>query len=262
MNERMFIGWTARLAGEDWSLQELAAGFTQGRHQIKHEDGSYHLTSLDLAACDTDSEAWKVAERIVGNINFAAKLVDPGFRPVHVEVVTYTGPESPRRSYARASLDAVVVARAQLSATVTRADGTVETVGPAPSPIENFVELLECQGVGSAVSRAVEQWNLPQRTPTSLNNVLEIIRDDVSGGDPDKGRAWGTMAGTLAPAMAVSPQQLDDELRRCRDSLHDPSAVGPLARHGSPRPVTNPMDLRQADDFVHRLLLVWLRSKI
>jgi hypothetical protein len=62
--------------------------------------------------------------------------------------------------------------------------------------------------------------------------------------------------------MNMQEVQLDAELRRCRGSLHDPAAVGPLARHGSPRHVTNPMNLRQAKDFVHRVLSAWLRSKL
>lgn len=181
--------------------------------------------------------------------------------PVHVGAISHRKPDGTRHHYTRASFDAVAVARTRFTATVTRADGTVETVSAAPSHVEKYVELLEKEGAGSAVARARVQWSLPEQTPTSLNNILEIIRDDVSGGDPDRGRAWATMARTMATAMRVPEQQLDDELRRCRESLRDPAAVGPQARHPNVRHVANPMNLDEAREFVRRALLGWLRDK-
>ena len=254
-------GWAVRLSGDDWSLQGLGLWFAQKRCKVsREEDGSYYLTSPDLVPCNTEDAAWEVAVRIVSHINSAAKVLNQGQFPVHAAALIRTEPDGTRRSSVRASVSAHAIIRDRWSAEVVR-DG--EVVAPSsPSLAERIVRLQEREGAASPVARALAQWNLPEQTPTSLNNILEIIRDDVSGDDPDRGRTWGTMVGAMAPLMAMREGQLDDELRRCRDSLHDPTTVGPLARHGSPRHVANPMDMEQAKDFVHRLLLAWLRGKI
>ena len=135
---------------------------------------------------------------------------------------------------------------------------------PSTSPAERIVDLLGREPPESSVSRAMEQWNLPGRTPTALNNVMENIRNDIWRGNParqDRQQAWQKMAHTLAPSLSLPAQQADDELKRCRDSLQDRASVGPLARHGSSRTVANPMSLDEARDFVHRLLRAWLLGK-
>ena len=263
--KRMSGDWIVRLGGDDWSLEGLGAWFTQERHRVKQEDGRYYLTSPDLTACGTEDEAWKVAERIVGHINSATRLVEPSFRPVRVEALNRLELDGTRRGSVRVGFDAVVVARERITAEVTRADGTVETIiSLDPSLAQKLVRLQEREQPDSPVSRALKQWNLPEQNPNELNNILEIIRHDVSGGDRDKGRAWSAMARPMAPLMSMSEHQLDNELKRCRQSLVDEAAVGRQARHGVPpaRPVSNPMSLDQARDFVHRLLRVWLQSKI
>jgi hypothetical protein len=70
------------------------------------------------------------------------------------------------------------------------------------------------------------------------------------------------MAWTMAPVMAMQEWDLDDELRRCRDSLQDQAFVGVLARYGgNTTPIANPMSLDQARGFVRRFVLAWLQSK-
>jgi hypothetical protein len=232
---------------------------------VRQEGGRYYLTSPDLTACGTEDEAWKVAERIVDHVNSAIRLVEPSFRPVRVEALNHMEPDGTQRGSVRVSFDAVVVARERMTAVVTRADGTVETItSPDSSFVPKLVRLQEREAPDSPVSRALKQWNLPEQNPTSLNKILEIIRDDIWGGDPkNKDReAWETMARTMAPAVAMSEAQLDDELRRCRNSLQSEAAVGAHARHASSRRIANPMNLREAEVFVHGLLLAWLRRKV
>lgn len=226
--------WTVRLAGDDWSLQRLAGWFTRGEHRVQQEGGHCYLTSPDLTACRDEDEAWEVADRVIGLINVAARTYDRSFRTVRVEELIRIEPDGTRRGSVRPRVVGVE-ARYRVGAVVPRGEA------PALFFPERLVVLQETEGADSAVSRALEQASLPERTPTSLNNILEIIRGDVSGGDTDKGRAWETMAGTLAPSMRMSGEQLDDELKRCRDSLQDPAAVGPQARHSGPGNLANPM---------------------
>ena len=199
-------------------------------------------------------------ERTVGYINSTAKLLE-GFAPVEVDALVRTESDGTQRSSVRVSLDAgAIIARGRFVATGGQA--AAERAGP--SFAERIVSLLDREGSDSPVGRARAQWTLPEQTPTSLNNILEIIRDDFWGGSihEDRGlQAWRMMAQKMAPMLAMRERDLDDELRRCRRSLEYQRSVGALARHGGDRtPIANPRALDQARNFVRRVLLAWLES--
>jgi hypothetical protein len=254
--------WKGRLKGTDWTLEGLAAWFTQEQWKVRQgEDGSYYLTSPALTACGTEGEAWTLLERTVGYVNSAAKLLE-GLAPVEVDALVRTEPDGTRRISIRASVGVgAIIARGRFAAT----GGQLAEKPAGPSLAERIVSLLEREGPDSAVGRTLAQWDLPEQNPTSLNNILEIIRDDIWGRHPgreERRQAWEKMAQTMAPMMAMQETDFDDELRRCRGSLQDQAAVGVLARHsGSAKAVANPMNLGQAGDFVRRVHLAWLQSK-
>ena len=233
--------WKGRLKGTDWTLEGLAAWFTQEQWKVRQgEDGSYYLTSPALTACRTEGEAWALVERSVGYINSTAKLLE-GYAPVEVDALLRTEPDGTQRSSSRVSLDVgAVIARGRFVATGGRASA-------GSSLAERIVSLLDRKGSDSPVGRARAQWDLPEQTPTSLNNTLEIIREDIWGGPipEDKGlQAWQKMAQTMAPMLAMRERDLDDELRRCRRSLENwrSEGVGALARHGGDRKqIANPI---------------------
>jgi hypothetical protein len=241
--------WMVRLSGPKPSLEKLGRVFAEGRHRVSEEEGHRWLTSSELAACDWEREAWDVAERIVDRINRAAMAVESEFEPVRIGALIKVDHRGAKHCH--------FVARPGTGRILLRAP----TIGPSHTQLVALQEREE-RRPDSAVTRALEQWSLPEQTPTSLNNVLEILREDTSGGDPDNGRAWKKMAELIAPLVGMLEPQLHDELRRCRESLHNYASMGPLARHAGSRPVRNPMNLGQAKAFVHRLLLAWLGSKV
>ncbi len=216
--------WTGCLVGDSHSLQVLAEWFTGQQWKVtRRNDGSYCLTSPDLTACDTEDEAWQVVLRAVNLINSAAKVLEPRYAAVELGNLEHTDPDGTFHSSFTAFSG---VGNAFASGVVER----------NPLLAESIVRLLEQEKPNSQVSRARAQWNLP-KTPTSLNNILEIIRDDIWGGPPKPKKAkaaWEKMARRMACLMGVQEAQLNNDLKHCRDRLHE-------LRHGSPRQVANPI---------------------
>jgi hypothetical protein len=69
--------------------------------------------------------------------------------------------------------------------------------------------------------------------------------------------------------QAVTPRgmawpELDKGLKRFRGTANDPAHAGPEARHGrpEPKPISDPMSLREAEDLIRRLLETWIDTKI
>lgn len=244
----MFGEWSVRVAGDSWSLELLSKSFTQEGLQVRQEEGQYRLVSSQLANCCTDGEAFQVANRIVDRINSAACVVEPRYMPVHVEALRRGKPDGRYQGFARASFDAVVVAQDQWSAV-------------AASLVPELVTLQEKEKVGSPKLRALKHWSSQEKTPNELNKILELMRDEIAGRISNKGRAWDRMAETLAQLTNRCSQQLNDDLKRCRNSLNHEAAVGSQARHAGQRRVVDPMNLEQATEFIRELLLAWLRGK-
>lgn len=251
------MDWWSRLGGDERSLQGLSEALQTEPRVWKDDDGHYYLSSPTLSACTDGDGAWWEAARTVARIDDAATALDPAHRPVVTQAVVCVDDDGRRRAFARASttLDAVIV-RDRFSATVTRADGTVET--PGPSRLEQLYLALKKEGDQGDLARAVQAWRSGTRDWGRLYHVYEIIKHDVSGGSDD-----------YKALQAVTPRgmtwpQLDSELVRFRGTANDPAHAGSEARHGrpEPKPINNPMSFTEAEHLIRRLLETWIDTKI
>jgi hypothetical protein len=129
---------------------------------------------------------------------------------------------------------------------------------PQPSRQEKLVaewEVWEFERHESDLRRALRIGLLPQQTWGSLYHVYEAIKHDVSGGTDD----WQS----LLPLLPNEPD-LGRELERFRGTANDPKHAGIHARHGKPKPKSepDPMNFADAQSLIHRLLVAWLSTKI
>ena len=251
------MDWWVRLGGDEWSLQGLCEALRTDPRVWKDDDGHYYLSCPTLSAQTDGDGAWWEAERTVARINDAAMALDPGHRPVVTQAVVCVGDDGSKRAFARASttLDAFIV-RDRFSATVARADGTVET--PQPSRLEQLYLALKKEGDQGDLARAVQAWRSGTRDWGRLYHVYEIIKHDASGGTDD-----------YKALQAVTPRgmtwpQLESELDRFRKTANDPAHAGSEARHGrpTPTPMSNPMSLPEAEHLIRRLLDTWIGTKM
>jgi hypothetical protein len=216
-----------------------------------------YLSSPSLSTFTDGEGAWWEAERTVARINDAVTALDSGHRQVVTQAVVCIGDDGSKRAFAGASTTSdTVIVRDRFSATVTRADGTIET--PRSSRQEQLYLALKKEGDQGELARAVQAWRSGTRDWSRLYHVYEIIKHDVSGG-----------TGKPKALQAVTPKgmtwaELDQHLRRFRDTANDPAHAGPEARHGRPAatPISNPMSLTQAEHLIRSLLDSWIDTKI
>lgn len=123
-----------------------------------------------------------------------------------------------------------------VSLSVTRSDGTVEVFLPADPVVEATLKADHSE----AVERVLRLRNAPGLQWTDLYRILEAIRED---------------GGAISASKA--------ELTRFEHTANSRRAAGDLARHGHERtdPPPNPMTLREAREFIDRIIRNWLESK-
>jgi hypothetical protein len=250
------VEWIARLGGDEWSLEGLSGAFQTGPTRVRRDDdGCYYLFSAGLSSCANADAAWREAERLVSQINDAA-APDKGHQPVEAHAVVCISDDGTRRASVRASARLSAVARARAFATLTRADGTIDP--PGPSRLERLCVALEREGTDSDLARALRAWRSGELDQGLLFHVYEIIKHDVSGGTD----RWETLQAVTPAGMTWD--EFKDKLRRFRGTVNDPAHAGSSARHGRPmrNPISDPMQLKEAEDLIWRLLQRWIETKI
>jgi hypothetical protein len=255
--EEQPVDWIARLGGDKWSLEGLCGAFQTGATRVRQDDdGCYYLSSPSLTSCADADAAWREAERLVSRINDAAVALDRGHQPVEAHAVVCISEDGTRRASVRASLRLSVVARARVSATVTRADSTIDP--PGPSHLERLCAALEREGTDGDLARALRAWRSGELDEGLLFHVYEIIKHEVSGGTD----RWETLQAVTPAGMTWD--EFKDELRRFRGTVNDPAHAGSSARHGQPmrKSISDPMQLKEAEDLIWRLLQRWIETKV
>jgi hypothetical protein len=251
------MDWLVRLGGDEWSLQGLSEALPTVPRIWKDDDGDYYLSAPALSACVDDKGAWREAELTVARINDAAAL-EPGHRPVVTQAVVQVGDDGSRRASVRVTVGTghLVAAGARVSATVTRADGTVDPSGP--SRLEQLYRELEKEGDQSELAYTLKMWRSGPRDWRVLYNVYESIKYDVSRGTND----YKALEAVVPRGMTWP--ELDNELERFRDTANNRRYSGLAARHGKPwaERMENPMSERDAMDLIRRLLETWINTKI
>jgi hypothetical protein len=253
------MDWLVRLGGDEWSLQGLCEALPKEPRVWKDDDGHYYLSSAALSACADSEGAWDLAELTVAGINDVATVLDRGHHWVGMQAIVHVGDDGSRHVYERASAAtkriwaAQMARRSRLSTTVTRAHP------PGHSRLGRLYLVLEKQGDRSDLARALKAWRSRiGRDWGLLYHVYEIIKHNVSGGTDD----YKALQAVTPPGMTWP--ELDDELRRFRGTANDPAHAGPDARHGrpEPKPISDPMSLKEAEDLIRRLLETWIDTKI
>ena len=252
------MDWMVRLGGDEWSLQGLCDVFRGVQPRVwREDDGLYYLSSPALSSCVDEDEACREADRLVSRINDAAAL-DREHHPIEASAVVQVDSHSTRRFFVRAKGTAAGTSRCRGVAMGIRSDGTVAP--PGPSWVERLYAALEREGDKGPLARALQAWRSRERDWALLYHVYEIIKEDVSSGTN-----YHKDLQTVTP-VGMTWLELDQELNRLRNTSRnpDPDYAGTLARHGKTdrKPISNPMQLREAEDLIWRLLQRWAETKV
>jgi hypothetical protein len=136
--------WVVQLSGDRWSLEGLVGWFGQERCKVsRQEDSSYYLTSPELTACAMEGEAWSVAERFLGHINSAAKVLEPGNAAVEIGALVRVEADGSRQRHVKVSIGCgTAIARARAFAVISGPDGRIEKPS-GPTLAERLVLLQD-----------------------------------------------------------------------------------------------------------------------
>ncbi|GLW90155.1 hypothetical protein [Actinokineospora globicatena] len=246
----------AKLDGHELDLAALAHHFSTGDPRVVSDDEGTFIEASALETIGFDNSAGLVdtASHILAELNGAARLEDPGYRPVKLrnrfhrapsDTHTLTSDEARLQEHATVLVVGAVEARIGLSTTVTgKSIGSIP--GPAPEPKQrkhltraaahpNVADLLTLIGRTEDLS-----WDV-------LWKAMEIVRADLGG-----------TAALLATNWITA-----DDFDVFGYSANHPDASGPAARHARRPPGTPPpwtMSIEQGQQFIRNLTREWLDS--
>lgn len=233
--------WEVRLTGDPDDLRELPQLMAGEDASVYEREGAYYLGSLRFRSLANADAVKSVATRILSSIKGVLHLQCGHTASIELAEIISVGADG--RRHGVVFLEATLRARATITYTVLRADGTVEMVNPA-SVTNSWVALAWRD---SAVEKALRLYGMEAQDWPSLYRLFEVIQEDVGGNPKIEKQGWAT---TRA-------------IRRFSRSANSVAAAGDSARHGRERtaPPVDPMSLREARSFVQALLEKWLRSK-
>lgn len=234
--------WWVRLQGEQFDLQELPLLFSSPEVTVFEEEGEYYLKSTEFNSLADASYVLETATHILELINGAAILHFGNFRPVQASgSVIGIDEDGSRKGFVFVSATLTSRARVQVSATVERANGTVESC-QRPTQVESWVALAR---QNTAIADALHFFC--EHTWFNLYKVYEIVRDDVGGKREIIHNGWVTK----------------QSLKRFTQTAQSRDALGDDARHASEKykPPQKPISLSEARSLVATILENWIRSK-
>jgi hypothetical protein len=230
--------WRVQLVGDVFDLEELPKLFAAEHLRVVEEQGAYYLQGSALDALDDAGQVREAANGILSNINGAARLDSPDYKPATLGLVQKIHSDG-------APPDQFI----ELPTIVRRAKGYAPTVSiggappepPAPNPATNWLAIAQ---TSEPVQRVLGYLGQPEVSWAELYKVIDAVQEN--GG--------AHLIGT------VVSQNVIDRITQTANSLE---AIGEKARHGhnkTPAP-KKPIQLSEVREAVHRLVRAWIDSK-
>jgi hypothetical protein len=230
------VRWRASLDGHSFDLADLPGMFTSPGLRVVQDESEYFLESSTFEVLDESTAVYGEARRLVPMINGAARLRSSSHRNVDVGHVIELTPDGPKRH--AVVLPVTLTARTKVNAVIVR----VGEAGPAPPPAGSRDEdkWMELAVQDDKVAKVLRWWGNKPHDWFNLYKVFEILQDKVTQNQ------WASR----------------NEVGRFTRTANHEQAAGEGARHARSRtvPPARPMTLSEADAFVERLVVEWLRS--
>ena len=233
--------WRVRVEGTRVALKELPR-FLPPACSIVDWDGMRCLKSPLFDTLHEAAEVMRAAAKFLEAANLVAALRARGWHPVACDAVAEVREDETKQWVKFLSASITVSASMTASATVVRADGTIE--GPSDPPAFNNEAQLVMQSV--PVRQALSF--LQEGSWESLYKAYEIVRADVGGDQALCALGW-----------AAGPV-----LSRFRHTCQSPTALGAEARHGvePAAPPARPLEYAEARNLVASLFAKWVEGQL
>jgi len=233
--------WRVRIAGTSVALKELPR-LLPPTCSIVDWDGMRCLKSPLFDTLHEAAEVMTAAANFLEAANLVAALRVPGWHPVACDAVAEMREVETKHWAKFLSASIVVSASMTASATVVRADGTIERPSDPPAFNNEAQLVMQNAPVRQTLSFLQEDsWE-------SLYKAYEIVRADVGGDQALCALGWAT--GSV--------------LSRFRHTCQSPTALGSEARHGVERaaPPSRPLGHAEARNLVASLIAKWIEGQL
>lgn len=234
--------WIIELGGERFDLRELLRLNSSPDLCFAEEDGRFYLRAEEFNSYTDAGEVLNRGLEILRFINGIAQIEIQNWENVHVIGVARDEPDGKRTQFLF-PLPMRGRSRSSASATVIRADGTVDD-STQKSTFESFLEIARKD---ADVEKALRIYGSREHSWSNLYVIYEIIEADVGGKKVIAGNGW------------ISNAKIE-KFKRTANSV---TAAGDDARHGKELadPPPSPMLLSEAESMVEELLRWWLLTK-
>ena len=230
--------WRVILNGDSLELKLLAESFTKSDCLIRQEDSMFTLSSAEFESLNHFGKISEYARQLIERINGSLVLIFGSNTPVTSGGVYELQPDGGRNVYA--SMHAQVHCRTFATATIVRADGSVEETRPA-DPVREWTGLAAGD---KAVATVLSLLGTKTADWVNLYRIYEIVDEDSGGIER---RRWATKT----------------TIRNFKHTANHPEVTGLDSRHGrmSGDPPKKPMLLGEAKSLIYSITLAWLREK-
>jgi hypothetical protein len=233
--------WLVMLKGDCNDLEFLSLHLQSPDYAVVEDGGQFFLKSPDFETRATASEVRRRADEELATINAVARIFIGDFGPVETSQIVRVSDDGRREVF-----------RAVCTAIATHWRVHPGSNSPHPSGFASGVAIAKQH---TAVADALRYFSQLERVVRAVNlfKVWEVIAADVAQSNDSQ---------TWKAAMLQTGWVTCEEIESFR-SVHDPDVLGDDARHGirSRRSPPTPMSLSEAENFIRRLLVNWLRRK-
>ncbi len=222
--------WQIGLIGETTDIELLETLLKGSQYEIIFEGDEFFLTLPDVPS-DADSEEVKAAaDRLIENINGAARLYYKRFGAIKYIKVSRVNDEGKRIGFGYLS--------------VAPRDYTLTAIRPGD---KTLIEWIDLAFTSDELSRALYLYGSLEPSWKNLYMVLETVEDDFGGQE-------SLLNTNLIPKR---------ELKLFKRTANSYRAIGSEARHGTKTytPPRNPMSLKSAQELISKLLRDWIGLK-
>jgi hypothetical protein len=235
------VKWEVQVAGANADLDDLCAVFTTDALRLKRRGTGYFLSSLQFEPFADPHQVESRAAELVGLLSGASRLSLGSRSALQVSGVACIESDGHRTVFMSCSDTIDPTARASME--VMHADGTITSILPASAA----PAWIAVAGSDPAVAKALRLFGAADESWVDLYRILEVIAQDVGGGEQIVSRGWATRA----------------KIKLFKRTANSVAAVGDDARHGAESTASpdSPMSRGEAKSLVSLILHSWLVQK-